>query len=78
MKGLIDSSSAHYIEGFHPRANLSPCKQSEFDVRPQFIKCLEQRSSHHISGLAVKALYLHVMSQRMLPVSGSLSSAEDD
>ena len=30
------------------------------------------------SGSAVKAPHLHVMSQRMLPVSGSLSSAEDD
>ena len=78
MEGLIGSSSAHYIEGFHPQANLSPCKQLEFDVRPHFIKCLDQRSSHYISGLAVKAPHLHVMSQRMLPVSGSLSSAEDD
>ena len=43
MKGLIGSSSAHYIEGFHPRANLSPCKQSEFDVRPHFIRCLDQK-----------------------------------
>ena len=32
MEGLIGSSSAHYIKGFHPPANLSPCKQPEFDV----------------------------------------------
>ena len=78
MEGLIGSSSAHHIEGFHPRANLSPCKQPEFDVQPHFIKCLDQRSPHHLSSLAVNAPHLHVMSQRMLPVSGSLSSAEDD
>ena len=78
MEGLIGSSSAHHIEGFHPRANLSPCKQPEFDVRPHFVKCLDQRSPHHLSGLAINAPHLHVMSQRMLPISGSLSSAEDD
>ena len=25
IEGLIGFSSAHHIEGFHPRANLSPC-----------------------------------------------------
>lgn len=78
MEGLIGLSSAHHIEGFHPRANLSPCKQSEVDVRLYFIKCLDQRSAYHLSGLAVNVPHLHIMSQRMLPVSGSLSSAQDD
>ena len=63
MEGLIGSSSAHHIKGFHPRANLSPCKQPEFDVRPHLVKCLDQRSPHHHSGLAINAPHLHVMSQ---------------
>lgn len=54
-------TSTHHIKGFHPPANLSPCKQPEFDVRPHFVTCLDQR-------LALNAPHLHVMSQRMLPV----------
>ena len=34
MDGLIGSPSAHHMNGLHPRANLSPCKQSEFDLQP--------------------------------------------
>ena len=56
MEGLIGSSSAHHIEGFHPRANLSPCKQPDFDVQPHFIKCVDQRSPHHLSGYKRPAL----------------------
>ena len=77
MEVLIGSSSAHHIEGFHPRANLSPCKYLEFNVRLDFIKYLNQRSPHHLLGLAVNAPHLHIISHRILPVSGSHSSAED-
>lgn len=48
LKNLINSSSVYHIENFHPRINLSPYKELNFDIRSRSIKRLNQRSSHYL------------------------------